>query len=134
MTGPTAVLWALPERGWGVIRWQSGPSDVLMTAMVAAGLIHAQRTPTAWQARLTGEGRRLRRMSALGGEPGWCSRRMEPCRPECPPCALNAALGGARDKWAEALAEAERLSEENDQLRRIAARAHHDGLLEGQGY
>ena len=58
MTSPTAVLLALPPRGWGTLPF--APSDMTMMAMVAAGWIHAQRTPTAWQARLTGNGRRLR--------------------------------------------------------------------------
>jgi hypothetical protein len=58
MTSPTAVLHALPERGWSTLPFV--PSDVTMMAMVVAGLIHAQRTPTAWQARMTGRGRRLR--------------------------------------------------------------------------
>lgn len=53
------VLGALPWRGWGTLP-AGRVSAVTVVALHGAGLVLAQRTPSGWQARLTGEGRRRR--------------------------------------------------------------------------
>jgi hypothetical protein len=57
------VLDQFPNRGWGVIITQTPMETLIFTLLLASGHIKAQSVsglPETFQARLTGQGRRLR--------------------------------------------------------------------------